>query len=498
MARTRLQTSRGRSRAGGGGLDQLVTALAAAFARLNNPADRQAQLMVAAALLVVEAALCFLIIQQVPYTEIDWEAYMQEVTGFLQGERDYEQLKGGTGPLVYPAGFVYLFAGLKQLTAGSVVAAQYVFAGLYLVTQATVMALYIRTASLPPWSLALLCASRRLHSIFLLRLFNDCWAMAVAYIATLALQSRRWVTAVVLYSLAVSVKMNVLLMAPGVLAVLLKFAWPPAVLAGIALGVLLQLGLGAPFLLPHPRSYVSRAFEFSRVFTYKWSVNWQLLPEPYFLSRQLAIGLLLLHLRLLWSLAQQQWLKAEGGVWPALRRFFGCSPLAAVAARNRPASAAAAAAAEVSGARAAEVKQQHGGRVGSSGGAVSAGSSRDIQTEDCHGSHGSSSFEDGVLFVVFSSNLAGLVASRTIHYQFYCWYFHTLPFLLLRSPLPRWLALATLAAIELVYNVYPPTPWASLLLLALHLLAMGATLKARVWGGGAAASSGKGGRVKHT
>lgn len=36
------------------------------------------------------------------------------------------------------------------------------------------------------------------------------------------LQSRRWVLAVVLYSLAVSVKMNVLLMAPGVLAVLLK------------------------------------------------------------------------------------------------------------------------------------------------------------------------------------------------------------------------------------------------------------------------------------
>lgn len=35
-------------------------------------------------------------------------------------------------------------------------------------------------------------------------------------------QSRRWVLAVVLYSLAVSVKMNVLLMAPGVLAVLLK------------------------------------------------------------------------------------------------------------------------------------------------------------------------------------------------------------------------------------------------------------------------------------
>lgn len=65
---------------------------------------------------------------------------------------------------------------------------QYVFAALYLATQAVVMALYARTAALPPWSLALLCVSRRVHSIFVLRLFNDCWAMFVAYVATLALQ----------------------------------------------------------------------------------------------------------------------------------------------------------------------------------------------------------------------------------------------------------------------------------------------------------------------
>lgn len=33
-------------------------------------------------------------------TEIDWKAYMQEVEGFLNGERDYTKLKGDTGPLV--------------------------------------------------------------------------------------------------------------------------------------------------------------------------------------------------------------------------------------------------------------------------------------------------------------------------------------------------------------------------------------------------------------
>lgn len=105
-----------------------------------------------------------------------------------QGERDYKNLRGDTGPLVYPAGFVYVFSALRWLTGGGVRAAQCVFAGLYLLTQAAVMALYIRARSLPPWALVTLCLSRRLHSIFLLRLFNDCWAMLLTYAATLLLQ----------------------------------------------------------------------------------------------------------------------------------------------------------------------------------------------------------------------------------------------------------------------------------------------------------------------
>jgi ALG3 protein len=49
---------------------------------------------------------------------------MDEVEGFLGGELDYANLKGGTGPLVYPAGFVYLFSGIRWITNRSVFPAQ--------------------------------------------------------------------------------------------------------------------------------------------------------------------------------------------------------------------------------------------------------------------------------------------------------------------------------------------------------------------------------------
>ena len=66
--------------------------------------------------LLVDAVFCLVIIKKIAYTEIDWVAYMQEVKGFLDGERNYMNLKGDTGPLVYPAGFVYIFAALHWVT----------------------------------------------------------------------------------------------------------------------------------------------------------------------------------------------------------------------------------------------------------------------------------------------------------------------------------------------------------------------------------------------
>ena len=48
------------------------------------------------------------------------------MSGFIGGERDYKKLKGDTGPLVYPAGFLYVYAAIRYVTGGEVYSAQVV------------------------------------------------------------------------------------------------------------------------------------------------------------------------------------------------------------------------------------------------------------------------------------------------------------------------------------------------------------------------------------
>lgn len=56
--------------------------------------------LVGLALLVAEIVVNMLVIWKIKYTEIDWEAYMEEVEGVINGTYDYTNLRGGTGPLV--------------------------------------------------------------------------------------------------------------------------------------------------------------------------------------------------------------------------------------------------------------------------------------------------------------------------------------------------------------------------------------------------------------
>ena len=77
-------------------------------------------------------------------TEIDWTAYMEQISQYVSGERDYTKIRGGTGPLVYPAFHVYIYTALYHLTdkGKDIFLAQRLFAALYLVTLIVVMGCY--------------------------------------------------------------------------------------------------------------------------------------------------------------------------------------------------------------------------------------------------------------------------------------------------------------------------------------------------------------------
>jgi alpha-1,3-mannosyltransferase len=146
---------------------------------------------------------------------------MEQITLYLSGERDYTKLVGGTGPLVYPAAHVYLYRFLHDITSAGtdIRLAQYLFIGLYLATLALVLVCY-RNAGAPPWVLPMLVLSKRLHSIFMLRLFNDGFAVFFLFAAIACYQKKWWTLGSLAFSLGLGVKMSLLLALPAVGVVL--------------------------------------------------------------------------------------------------------------------------------------------------------------------------------------------------------------------------------------------------------------------------------------
>lgn len=60
-------------------------------------------------------------------------------------------------------------------------------------------------------------------------------------------------------------------------------------------------------------------------------------------------------------------------------------------------------------------------------------------------------------------NFVGILFARSLHYQFYEWYFHSLPLLLWRSNMPGGapVRLALMLVVEYCWNVFPSTPTSS-------------------------------------
>lgn len=286
----------------------------------------------------MDALLTGLIVYRVPYTEIDFTTYVGQARLFLEGERVYTRLNpvNGTGPCVYPAGHVYVYALLDYLSQGAtkLLPAQIFFAVLYLGTLVLVAQLY-RLAGAPPVLLIFLALSKRLHSIFVLRLFNDPVAMFFVYGSIYLLCKRRWQLACVVYryvfrscSLGLSVKMNAFLFLPGLCVVLFRALGAFRALASLGVVVSVQVLVGAPLLWRDASAYVLSAFDFSRVFLYKWTVNWRFLDEATFLDPRLARALLGIHgvLLMLFGLFRWTGLGRDGLRW-LVRRWSGERPL---------------------------------------------------------------------------------------------------------------------------------------------------------------------------
>ncbi|GAA5882285.1 hypothetical protein JCM3774_003355 [Rhodotorula dairenensis] len=406
--------------------------------------------LVAAAVLAGEALLSAAVVRYVPYTEIDFSTYLQQAQAFLDGERNYALLKGDSGPANYPALHIYLYSALSWLTDRGryLERAQWAFAGVYLVTLAVVLfGIYRRNRRIPPYVLPLLSLSKRLHSIYMLRMFNDCVVMLLVYSA-LALYmvpsstsssprqhphrppqreakkrlEQRWLLGTVLLSCALSIKMSTLLFLPALFYLVFVHLSPVALAHHLLVLASTQLALAYPFLQSSANrsAYVRQAFDFSRAFEWEFTVNWRWIGVELFEDPHWAHMLLVAHAAglVVWAL---KWAHEDGG---------SAARLLSRAARDparRPAAARALT------------------------------SSR-------------------IATVFFCANLTGVVCARSLHPQFYAWFAHQL----------AWLAFGTgcvfepmhclvlISLVEYGFTVWPSTVNSSLgLVLSLVILLFG-------------------------
>lgn len=409
--------------------------------------DPKARRLVVPLIVCAVSIVCKVIIANVAYTEIDFSTYMQQVDMVSAGELDYSVIGGDSGPIVYPAGFVQVYQMLSWLTEGGqyIRRAQFAFGYLFTATTALTCTVYCMAADVPPWPLYLLLCSKRLYSIYVLRLFNDCFAtvgvLAVVLLLQLATYWRRHMSgsmtlllcavAADVYSMALSVKMNVLLYLPAFGLVVFFLVGERLVHTALVLLVIpvVQLMIGWRFLLPlfwdddarYLRwAYLSNAFDFSRQFLYKWTVNWKFVGEDTFLSPAFANALLVGHVSVLAAFVFGRFLhpKVTGKLLLVLVKDTLARPFEnTVSGHNLLLS-------------------------------------RDAGPQ--------------LVLLIFSvTNLIGVLFARSLHYQFLSWYCWLMPFLLYACRCNVVVGCVVFVLHELCWNVYPSTAQSSQLLVVI-------------------------------
>lgn len=273
----------------------------------------------------------------------------------------------------------------------------------------------------------MLILSKRLHSIFVLRLFNDCFAVLFFWLAVYAFQRRMWTLGSLAYSFGLGIKMSLLLALPAVGVILFLARGVQASLKQLLLMAQVQVILALPFISTNATGYLGRAFELSRQFLFKWTVNWRFVGEETFLSREFSILLLAGHVSALAFFSITRWLRpVEKPIMELVRNALKLEePLQ---------------------------KTQH---------AVSIRVSPNF-----------------ILTTILTANAIGMLFARSLHYQFYAYIAWATPFLLWRSGMHPLLQYGVWAAQEWAWNVYPSTEPSSIVVVGILF----ATVAAMWWG----------------
>lgn len=393
---------------------------------------------------------------------------------------------GDTGPLVYPAGFIYIYMAFYYVTSRGVNIrlAQYIFIGIYLLQMFLVLKIYTRSRKVPPFVLVISAfTSYRIHSIYVLRLFNDPIAILFLYAALNFYLSGRWSLGSVFLSLGVSVKMNVLLFAPAILLFYIVSLGYLGTIKQLSICAAVQAIIGAPFLLTYPVEYIKGSFDLGRIFEHKWTVNYRFLPREYFEHKYFHFGLLALHLLLLVVFIK-----------PAYQYFQSYGRLRQLQLQLQP---------QIDAKNVEQKKRATKKRIvktepesepmtidqkiflnsfenmlkKSTGTNTAAAASPTPATptgqELPSGQKYEIFFDKAIQLAIlplFLANFIGIVCSRSLHYQFYVWYFHSLPYLIWFTDYTNILRFLLMGLIELSWNTYPSTIWSSLLLHLSHII----------------------------
>lgn len=264
----------------------------------------------------------------------------------------------------------------------------------------------------------MLILSKRLHSIFILRLFNDCFAVFFLWIAIYLLQRQFQTLGSLVYSWGLGIKMSLLLSIPAIGVVLFLTRGTTESLKQAGLMLQLQIVLALPFLSSNKTGYFSKAFELSRQFKFKWTVNWKFVGERIFTSQIFSIILLIGHICTLLLFITTRWLR------PARRPLINFLK-------------------EILELRGPSEKMQHD-------------LSRRINP-------------DFILTTILSANAIGFLFARSMHYQFYAYIALASPYLLWRAGLHPMLQYFLWGLQEWAWNIYPSTNLSSIVVVSVQL-----------------------------